>query len=99
MRIEFITREHGPKNLIAEAEIHFQDGIDSDAMTGLKLIGFTLWKTEGGNITVTLPSRSWGDPGGRKFFDLLRAGDGGSESVRRIKASILAAYEAQRGAS
>jgi hypothetical protein len=86
MRIEFNNRENGPKNLVAEAEIVFEaeDGL----LAGLKLVGFSLWRNETGEPGVTLPSRAFGDPGGRKFFDLLRAGDGGGDAVRRLKTAI-----------
>ena len=86
MRIEFIDRQNGPKNLITEAEILFdsQDGL----LAGLKLVGFSLWRTENGEPSVTVPSRSWGDPGDRKFFDLLRAGEGGGDAVRKLKTAV-----------
>jgi hypothetical protein len=86
MRIEFIDRENGPKNLISEAEIHFD--IEDGLLAGLKLVGFSLWRNEAGDPGVTVPGRSWGDPGERKFFDLLRAGDGGGDAVRKLKAAI-----------
>lgn len=86
MRIEFVDKENGPKSLICEAEIVFDSG--DDLLAGLRLVGFTLWRNETGETVVTMPSRSWGDPGGRKFFDLLRAGDGGGDAVRRLKSAI-----------
>lgn len=86
MRIEFIDKENGPKNLIGEAEIFFdaEDGL----LAGLKLIGFTLWRTERGEATVTMPARSWAEGGEKRFFDLLRAGDGGAEALRRLKTAV-----------
>lgn len=86
MRIEFIDRENGPKNLVCEAELFF-DG-DDGLLAGLKLVGFTLWRAEDGGTIVTMPARSWGEAGGRKFFDLLRGGDGGGDALRRLKAAI-----------
>ena len=86
MRIEFIDRENGPRNLIGEAEIFFdaEDGL----LAGLKLIGFTLWRTEKGEATVTMPARSWGEGGEKRFFDLLRAGDGGGDALKRLKVAM-----------
>lgn len=86
MRIEFMDKENGPKNLISEAEIFFdaEDGL----LAGLKLVGFSIWRNEAGDPGITVPSRSWGDPGGRKFFDLLRAGEGGADAMKRLKALI-----------
>ncbi len=86
MRIEFIDRENGPKNLISDAELHFD--IEDGLLAGLKLVGFSLWRNEAGDPGVTVPGRSWGDPGERKFFDLLRAGDGGGDAVRKLKAAF-----------
>lgn len=90
MRIEFIDRENGPKNLIGEAEILFES--EDHLLAGLKLVGFSLWRNEAGETSVTVPSRSWGDASGRKFFDLLRAGDGGPEAVRKLKTAICDQY-------
>lgn len=86
MRIEFIDKENGPKNLIGEAEILFES--EDGLLAGLKLVGFSLWRTEKGEPSVTMPSRSWGEPGDRKFFDLLRAADGGVDAVRRLKVAM-----------
>lgn len=86
MRIEFVDRNNGPKNLISEAEIHFES--EDGLLAGLKLVGFSLWRNEGGEVGVTVPGRSWGDPGERKHFDLVRAGDGGSDAVRKLKTAI-----------
>lgn len=90
MRIEFVDRENGPKNLIAEAEILFEEG--DGLLAGLKLVGFSLWRSEEGEVTVTVPARSWSDGAGRRYFDLLRAGGGGPEAVKRLKATIGDAY-------
>jgi hypothetical protein len=86
MRIEFIDRENGPKNLIAEAEILFES--EDGLLAGLKLVGFTLWRTEKGETSITVPSRTWGEPGDRRFFDFLRGGDGGVEALRKLKAAM-----------
>lgn len=86
MRIEFINRENGPKSLICEAEILFSS--EDHLLAGLRLVGFSLWRNESGETVVTMPSRSWGDPGERKFFDLLRAGDGGGDALKRLKSAI-----------
>ena len=86
MRIEFIDKENGPKNLIGEAEILFES--EDGLLAGLKLVGFSIWRTEKGETSVTVPSRTWGGPGEKKFFDLLRSGEGGVEALRRLKAAI-----------
>ena len=86
MRIEFIDKENGPKNLLGEAEILFES--EDGLLAGLKLVGFSIWRTEKGETSVTVPSRPWGGPGEKKFFDLLRSGDGGGEALRRLKTAI-----------
>ena len=86
MRIEFIDKENGPKNLLGEAEILFES--EDGLLAGLKLVGFSIWRTEKGETSVTVPSRPWGGPGEKKFFDLLRSGDGGGEALRRLKMAI-----------
>jgi len=90
MRIEFTERENGPKNLISEAEIFF--GAEDGLLAGLKLVGFTLWRTEKGEPSVTVPARSWGEGSQRQFFDFLRAGDGGVEALRRLRAALCDQY-------
>ncbi len=87
MRIEFIDRENGPRNLIGEAEILFES--EDGLLAGLRLVGFSLWRNEKGETSVTVPSRAFaGASGERKFFDYLRAGEGGLDAVRRLKAAI-----------
>lgn len=90
MRIEFINKENGPRNLIGEAEIFFEaeDGL----LAGLKLVGFSLWRSEKGDTGVTMPSRPFGGAGERRFFDLLRAGDGGVEALKRVKTAVADQY-------
>lgn len=86
MRIEFLDRENGPKNLICEAEILFES--EDGLLAGLKLVGFNLWRNEKGDASVTVPARTWGDPGEKKFFDLLRGIEGGGEALRRLKSAM-----------
>ncbi len=72
MRINFVQREQGPERLVTEAEIVFEE----PALSGLKLVGFCLWRSPEGEIYVTFPSRAfgsgsdrrlWGDPGYRQL--------------------------------
>lgn len=86
MRIEFLDRSNGPKNLICEAEILFES--EDGLLAGLKLVGFSLWRTEKGDPSVTVPARAFGEAGERKFFDLLRAGEGGGDAMKRLKTTV-----------
>lgn len=97
MHIIFRSNTTGPIMLVAEAEIHFnhEDGV----LNGLKLVGFSLWRGQGGEYTVTVPARRVGAGADSKFFDLLRAGDGGAEAFRRFKAAVVERYLTDTGAA
>jgi hypothetical protein len=59
-----------PAGKLADAELHF--GGES-LLTGLKLIGFSIWERRGGNSrNVTFPARSYAVNGERRSFALLR---------------------------
>ena len=59
-----------PAGKLADAELHF--GGES-LLTGLKLIGFSIWERRGGNgRNVTFPARSYAINGERRSFALLR---------------------------
>ena len=83
-----------PAGKLADAELHFDDGLDG-ALHGLKLIGFAVWERRGGGRNVTFPARQYAVNGERRSFALLRpvfdnaAGD-------RIRDLILQAYAAQQ---
>ena len=77
-----------PSGKLADAELHFGDG----PLSGLKLIGFSIWERRGGNgRNVTFPARQYAVNGERRSFALLRpiADAAAQESVRE---AILAAY-------
>jgi hypothetical protein len=58
-----------PAGKLADAELHFADG----PLSGLKLIGFTIWERRGGGgRNVTFPARSYSVNGDRRSFALLR---------------------------
>ena len=58
-----------PAGKLADAELHFGEGI----LTGLKLIGFSIWERRGGTgRNVTFPARSYVVNGDRRSFALLR---------------------------
>ena len=88
MQVHFVAREGGPARLVIEAEIHFEEG----PLTGMRLVGFCLWKGPDGEVYVTFPSRAFGVGGERRYFDFLRAIEGDGETVKRVKAWILSEY-------
>ena len=88
MQVQFVARDNGPERLVCEAEVHFQDG----PLAGAKLVGFCLWRSADGEVYVTFPSRAFGVGSDRRYFDYLRAVEGDGETVKRVKAWILDAY-------
>jgi hypothetical protein len=88
MTVQFSTRESAPERLVAEAEIHFDEG----PLAGMKLVGFCVWRSPEGELYVTFPSRAFGAGSERRFFDYLRATDGSGETVKFVKTWILSEY-------
>jgi hypothetical protein len=88
VQVHFVAKENGPERLVSEAEIHFEDG----PLAGMRLVGFCLWRSPDGELYVTFPSRALGAGAERRYFDYLRAIDGGAETVKRLKAWILDEY-------
>ena len=88
MQVHFMARENGPERLVTEAEIHFEEG----PLAGARLVGFCLWKSPDGEIYVTFPSRAFGGGAERRYFDYLRAINGDTETVKRVKAWMLDEY-------
>ncbi len=64
-------------------------------LAGLKLVGFSLWKSPEGEIYVTFPSRAFGAGSERRFFDYLRSVEGNAAATKALKEAIIAAYKAQ----
>ena len=97
MRVQFVTRDHGPERLVCDAEIVFETG--DGPLAGMKLVGFGLWTAAEGEVSVSVPSRAFGSGGERKFFDYLRSVEGNQADSRRVKDWILEEYRASRRAA
>jgi hypothetical protein len=83
------TEKNALPGKLAEAELHFNEGI----LEGLKLIGFTIWERRtGSGRNVTFPSRSYSVNGERRSFALLRPVAGDATSQDRVREMILDAY-------
>jgi hypothetical protein len=95
MRVQFVARENGPERLLCEAEVVF----DEEPLVGMKLTGFSLWKSPEGEVYVTFPARSFGAGSDRRFFDFLRSVEGDAAEVKRVKAWILEEYRASSRAA
>jgi hypothetical protein len=83
-----VEKANGPERLVCEAELHFDEG----PLAGMRLVGFSLWRSAEGDIYVTFPSRAFGTATDRKYFDYLRAVDGSAEAVKHVKDWILEEY-------
>ena len=96
MRVQFVAKENGPERLVCDAEILFGD--DAGPLSGMKLVGFSLWRTADGEVYVTFPSRAFGAGNERKYFDYLRSAEAASGEVKRVKDWIMDEYRASRAA-
>ena len=86
------NEKSNPPGKLADAELHFTEGV----LTGLKLIGFSVWERRTGNgRNVTFPARTYAVNGERRSFALLRPiGDATSqEAVRELILQAYAEYE------
>ena len=92
MKVVFVERDHGPERLVCEAEIHFTE----EPLQGMKLVGFSVWRSPEGEFYVTFPSRSFGAGGERRFFDYLRSIEGVAADAKRVKVWILEAFRDQK---
>ena len=79
MRVQFVTKENAPERLVCEAELIFDDNLGP--LTGMKLVGFCLWRSPEGEVYVTFPSRAFGAGNERRYFDYLRSAEGDRKSV------------------
>jgi len=86
--VKIVLNDRGnPAGKLADAELNFIEG----PLTGLKLIGFSIWERRTGGRNVTFPARQYSVNGERRSFALLRpiAEPGAQEALRDV---ILAAY-------
>ena len=94
MRVQFVEKVNGPERLVCDAEVVFEE----DPLSGMKLVGFSLWRSADGEVYVTFPLRAFGAGTERKYFDYLRSAEGLSAEVKRVKDWILGEYRASRAA-
>jgi len=94
MRVNFVTRESAPERLVCEAEVLFET--EAGPLAGMKLVGFSLWRSPEGEVYVTFPSRAFGAGNDRRFFDYLRSIEGNGLDAKRVKAWILDEFRVSR---
>jgi hypothetical protein len=96
MRVLFVERDSAPERLVCEAEIVFEGG--DGPLAGMKLVGFSLWRSPEGEVYVTFPSRAFGAGSERRFFDFLRSVEGTAADAKRVKAWLLEQFRLTREA-
>lgn len=96
MRVVFVERDNAPERLVCEAEIVFE--AEAGPLAGMKLVGFSLWRSPEGEVYVTFPSRAFGAGSERRFFDFLRSVEGQSSDAKRVKAWIMEQFNESRKA-
>ena len=92
IKLTFQTRASAPERLACEAELVFGPG----PLEGMKLVGFSIWRSPEGEHYLTFPSRAFGAGSDRRFFDYFRTADGGLGVAKRVKRWMLDAFEAAR---
>ena len=88
--VRIIPNEKGnPPGKLADAEVIFEP--EAGPLSGLKLIGFSVWERRTGGLNVTFPARQYSVNGERRSFALLRPMDDVS-AQEPIRSAILEAY-------
>ena len=89
--VKIIPNEKGsPPGKLADAEVIFE--ADAGPLSGLKLIGFSVWERRDGGRNVTFPARQYSVNGERRSFALLRPANGDPMAQEAIRDAILEAY-------
>ncbi len=92
MRVQFVHRDNGPERLVCEAELIFDE---AGPLAGLKLVGFSLWRSPEGELYVTFPSRAFGAGTERRYFEYVRSAENGDGEARaRLKTWIVDEFRA-----
>ena len=91
MRVVFVERANGPERLVCEAEVVFE--AEAGPLAGMKLVGFSLWRSAEGEVFVSLPARPFAVGNERRYFDLLRSVEGDAADGKRVRAWIMEQYQ------
>src|SRR5438128_1773148 len=96
--VKIILNEQGnPPGKLADAEVIFEAG--AGPLSGLKLIGFSVWERRNGGRNVTFPARQYSVNGARRSYALLRSANGELSAQDPIRECILDAYSRLEAAS
>lgn len=86
-----------PAGKLADAEVVFE--AEAGPLSGLKLIGFSVWERRDGSKNVTFPARQYSVNGERRSFALLRPSTDDRTAQNAIRDCILDAYNSLEAAS
>src|SRR5258708_31658261 len=86
-----------PAGKLADAEVVFE--ADAVPLSGMQLIGFSIWERRDGGRNVTFPARQYSVNGARRSYALLRAANGEPSAQDPIRQCILDAYSRVEAAS
>ena len=96
--VRIIPNDKGnPPGKLADAEVVFE--ADAGPLSGLKLLGFSIWERRDGERNVTFPARQYSVNGERRSYALLRAANGERNAQDPIRQCILDAYSRVEAAS
>lgn len=91
LSVKIIPNEKGnPPGKLADAEVVFE--ADAGPLSGLKLIGFSIWARRDGGKNVMFPARQYTVNGNRRNFALLRPSTEDRSAQDAIRECILDAY-------
>ena len=94
--VKIIPNDKGsPPGKLADAEVIFE--ADAGPLSGLKLIGFSVWERRDGGRNVTFPARQYSVNGERRSFALLRPMNGDASAQEAVRDLILEAFSASEG--
>ena len=89
--VKIIPNEKGsPAGKLADAEVIFE--AEAGPLSGMKLIGFSVWERRDGGKNVTFPARQYSVNGERRNLVLLRPSSGDRGVQDAIRNCILDAY-------
>ena len=96
--VKIIPNEKGnPPGKLADAEVVFE--AEAGPLSGMKLIGFSVWERRDGGKNVTFPARQYSVNGARRTFALLRPSREDRSAQDAIRERILDAYNRLEDAS
>ena len=91
------TKQGTPAGKLADAEVIFE--AEAGPLSGLKLIGFSIWERRDGGKNVTFPARQYSVNGARRSYALLRVATGDNSAQDPLRKCILDAYSRVEAAS